>query len=164
MEQTSQVKYFAGDKSFIIKLVGMLRFTSAHHLDLALQNIKTLDSDKEVIIDLTETQFVDSTILGCFAKFFLNSENQKQFLNCRPTMVCKNVDVQKAFKKIGFDQFFKFIDSDSRLEQSNDYVIVNDNDENSESIRNHVLKAHQLLDQMQPKEEFKLVVKSLKDK
>lgn len=163
MQTSEQVMYLAVNNIFILKLIGTLRFTNAPFLENALSHVHKND---EVIIDMTETKYVDSTMLGSIVKFFLQGENQQKYAKKRPTIVCQNDDIIQTFSKIGFNTFFNFVNKDERVVQPKErFVKVEEIEQDDEKIKNCVLHAHQTLNKLHPKDSaVKLVLDSFKNK
>lgn len=164
MQPSEQVKYFVDDKVFILKLIGTLRFTCAPYIDEAFGFLNN-DSLEEVIIDMTETNFLDSTILGTMIKFFLPDEKYQKSIKKQPIIVYKNDEVKKTFYTIGFDKFFSFQNSHPKLNKSiEDYSSVKELTIKDKSVKSYVQKAHQVLSELEPSDPaLELVSQLLKE-
>ncbi len=166
MQQTyQQVMYFEGGDFLILKLVGTLRFDCAFVLEQALEHLKNTKEDHDIIIDMTDTKYIDSTIIGTIAKSFL-PEQGKENLWSLPKIVFEHDDVKKVFDKIGFDKFFNFQKSDARINiPLESFTKIENSAQDKEKLRSTVYSAHQALNTLQPHDEdIKIVVQSLKDK
>ena len=165
MQPSEQVMYYVGDKIAFLKLKGSLRFTCTPYLDVACKNIK-IESNQEVIFDLTETKYIDSTIIGIIAKLFLKNEIRQNINKLKLSIVYKDEDVKQLFNKIGFDQFFTFLNEEPRLKQiQNNWIGFSKSKEDIEDLKKFILEAHETLNKIQPNDPaYNEVVQSLKDR
>lgn len=163
MQACEQVMYLITNNIFILKLIGTLRFTTAPYLDSALEKTRP---NHEIIIDMQEVKYIDSTILGSIVKFFLQDENKQKKGECWATIVCQNEDVKQTFNKIGFDKFFNIVKEDKRIIQpAENFIRVEERVEDEKKLENCVLHAHQTLNKLNPKDkDLKLIINSFKDK
>ncbi len=165
MHPCEQVRYLLEDNVFVLKLIGTLRFNAAPYLDAALSYIP-VESINDIIIDMTQTNHIDSTILGSIAKYFISIENHQRLLKKQPIIVFKDEDVKQTFSKIGFDKFFIFQNAHSKINTPiESFSWVEEPPNADKSIKNCVLQAHKVLNELQPNDpSLKLVVQLLKDK
>ncbi len=156
--------YYIGDKVAFLKLKGAVRFTCTPYLDFACKNIKT-ESMQEIIFDFTQTKYVDSTIIGNLAKYFLRNEI-RSINKSKLIIVYKDEDIKLLFNKIGFDQFFTFIKDEPRLENiQSKWIYPSASNEDIEELKKFIIDAHQTLDKIQPHDpSYNEVVQSLKDR
>ncbi len=164
MQPYEQVKYFQNMNLFILKLKGALRFTCAQYFDKALNNID-LTKSEDIIFDLTESKFIDSTIMGGMAKFILQESTQQKLKN-KPTIVYKTDDIKLMFDKIGFDKFFNFTNEDQRLNiNQNELISFTEIKPDVKKLKESIRIAHQILSELHPDDPaYKEVVQALKDK
>ena len=69
---TGHVEYASLNGTHIFKLIGEVRAQSCISLDKLLNKLEQQDNVVGAIVDLTETSFIDSTVLGVLAKWDLN--------------------------------------------------------------------------------------------
>ncbi len=164
MQPCEQVRYLIEDNVFVLKLIGTLRFNAAPYLDAAIRHIP-IESINDIIIDMTQTNYIDSTILGSIAKYFISIDD-RQKLKRQPIIVFKNDDVKQTFSKIGFDKFFNFQNSNPKLNRPLEaFALVEEPPTVENNIKGYVLQAHKVLNELQPNDpSLKLVVQLLKDK
>lgn len=92
---------------FVLKFSGEIRYTMGCSLDDFLKKLFKRSDFETILIDLTETQSIDSTSLGLLAKvanFML-----RQFHKKTP-LVCTNEDVNQVLDSMGFDEIFDICD------------------------------------------------------
>ena len=104
-------KYFFvldGTKAFF-KLVGTLKYTSASKFDTFLDNLfKNSCNFEDVLIDLSEAVFLDSTNLGFLARIseFINDKYGKKVAIYSP-----KEEINKLLESVGFDEVFVLVKS-----------------------------------------------------
>lgn len=101
-------KYFYAEqkgKTFI-RLVGEMRYSYSGGFDAFLEELFERDFG-DVLIDLTETTYIDSTNLGLLARI---AENLQVRYGRKPTIVCPNRDICSVLHDIGFDSAFLILE------------------------------------------------------
>ena len=89
--------------TWVLKLSGDLRLSLAPTLTGFVNRIGQSAGMQDVIIDLTEVDCIDSTMLGMLAKISLRSQ---EALNKVPTIVSTRDDVTRILLSMGFDSIF----------------------------------------------------------
>jgi anti-anti-sigma factor len=95
--------------TYVLKFTGEIRASMCATLDNFLEKI-FLDPDiVGILIDLTQTEYVDSTALGLIAKtaVFLQLHNSR-----KPVILSTNPDISRILESMGFDQVFLILDCD----------------------------------------------------
>ncbi|GAA6135304.1 STAS domain-containing protein [Oceaniserpentilla sp. 4NH20-0058] len=146
---------------YIIKFVGDVRLNLCGTLDQYTDEMFESEKFKTVIIDLTETQCIDSTSLGQLAKIsILYKEKYGQL----PTIISTQDDINRILLSMGFDQVFYIVhELVSQVEYLDELPLKSvDEDE----MKKRVLEAHKLLMNMNDnnREAFQDLVNSLEDK
>ena len=95
------------DKFYIIKMSGNLKYTGSGGFDTFIENIFSKIEDKDMLIDLTEAQYLDSTNLGILAKI---SDTMLTKFSKKTTIISSNPDITTLLTNIGFDDYFTIID------------------------------------------------------
>lgn len=126
--------------NYVLKFVGDVRLTLCSTLDLFLAS--TLDNEdfKTVLIDLTETEGIDSTSLGLIAKISVKMKQRHQQL---PTILSTNEDITRVLLSMGFDKVFILIQEP--LSSQQDLHELEQLQESEEQVRTRVLEAHKTL-------------------
>jgi anti-anti-sigma factor len=103
-----KILYSKSDQIYFIKLVGNLRFTSGRDFD-SLLDIVFKDPDvKDIMIDMSEADYLDSTILGLLAKianFMIKKFHRKV------TILSTNEDINYLLNNIGLNEVFIIVES-----------------------------------------------------
>jgi anti-anti-sigma factor len=87
----------------VLKFVGDVRVTLGPTISTFLSKLGNCKTSKSVIVDLTETDGIDSTALGLLAKISLTTQ---EAFNTIPTIVSPNEDITRILESMGFDQVF----------------------------------------------------------
>ncbi|MFT7108426.1 MAG: anti-anti-sigma factor [Psychrobacter glaciei] len=127
---------------YIVKFVGDVRLSLCSTLDKYTDEMFESDTFKTVIIDLTETQCIDSTSLGQLAKISILYKKQYGQV---PTIISTNGDINRILTSMGFDQVFhiikELVSKVEYLDQQELAVEVI----NEQEMKDRVLEAHKLL-------------------
>ncbi|WP_323750936.1 STAS domain-containing protein [Marinobacter sp.] len=153
-------KILQADKQgiYVLKFIGEIRLNLCSTLDHLVETITRDPEFKTVVIDLTETEIVDSTTLGLLAKIALAAHKQSHFL---PTLISTNPDVTRIISSMGFDKIFIIVrEPASRIEDLEEIPVLKASEQ---QVREKVLDAHKVLMGMNSKnrEEFKNLVRAL---
>lgn len=108
---SGQIMGAAYDGVYELKFVGDVRLTVSNAIDGFVARMFNDADFKSVLIDLSETDTIDSTSLGLLAK--LSIEAKKRF-NYAPTLVSTRPDVTRILVTMGFDDVFRIIDAPLR--------------------------------------------------
>jgi len=148
----SDGKYFFaldGRKAFF-KLTGTLKYTLGNKFDLFLDNLFDKKPDFEnVLIDLSEAVFLDSTNLGFLAKIseFMNENYGKKI-----TIFSQKEDINELLESVGFDEVFVLVKNIDKQEKEFEEISLNANGTNdtngtntTRSCSKMMLDAHQAL-------------------
>lgn len=100
---TGHVEYASLDGTHIFKLIGEVRAQSCISLDKLLNRIEQQANVVGAIVDLTQTTFIDSTVLGILAKLGLKL---KQAHNIQAVMLSTNPDITTLANSMGLGQVF----------------------------------------------------------
>jgi anti-anti-sigma factor len=152
------ILYAKEDNKYFIKLTGNLRFTSGHDFNTLL-NVLFKDPDlKDIMIDMSEADYLDSTILGLLAKTanFMIKKFQR-----KATVLSVNEDINYLLDSIGLNDVFIIVDNcNCTREMLKEMPNINSSEQ--ESART-ILEAHQQLVKLNKKNKtiFKDVIELL---
>lgn len=142
-----QGKILISDKTdnYLLKLVGDVRLTLCGSLSRYMETIFGNNSVKCVVVDMLDTQGVDSTTLGLIAKLGLHC---REHYHINVQLFCQNPSIIRTLECMGFDEIIDIfqqqpdIDTDLRsLEEAPAEV---------DELRKQVLEAHKLLLTLNP--------------
>lgn len=134
------------DGTHVLKFLGDVRLTLCPALDQYLDNVFHSRHFKTILIDLTETQGIDSTSLGMLAKMSIRMKRKMGFV---PTLVSVNGNITRVILSMGFDKVFVLV---KHLEEHPEPVQELAQGEFSElTVQQKVLEAHRTLMDMNQK-------------
>jgi anti-anti-sigma factor len=143
---------------YVLKFIGEVRLNLCSTLDQIIDDMVNNPEFRTVVVDLTETEIIDSTTLGLLAKIAMASEEQSHFL---PTLITTNPDVTRIIHSMGFDQIFLIVrEPASDLEELEEIPVMRASEQ---EVRDKVLDAHRVLMSLNShnREEFRNLVRAL---
>ena len=143
---------------YVLKFIGEVRLNLCSTLDQIIDDMVSNPEFRTVVVDLTETEVIDSTTLGLLAKIAMASEEQSHFL---PTLITTNPDVTRIIHSMGFDQIFLIVrEPASDLDELEEIPVMRASEQ---EVRDKVLDAHRVLMSLnsQNQEEFRNLVRAL---
>jgi anti-anti-sigma factor len=143
---------------YVLKFIGEIRLNLCSTLDSIIESMVNNVDFRTAIIDLTETDVIDSTTLGLLAKIAIAAEERSHFL---PTLISTNPDVTRIVRSMGFDKIFIIVGEPvSRVEELEEIPVLKASER---QVREQVLDAHRILMSMnsQNREEFRNLVRAL---
>lgn len=104
---TGHILYASHGGTYVLKFTGEIRAPMCATLDNFLEKSFQDPGITGILIDLTETEYVDSTALGLIAKtaVFLQLHNGR-----KPIILSTNPDISRVLESMGFDQVFLILD------------------------------------------------------
>ncbi|PCC98745.1 anti-sigma factor antagonist RssC [Halopseudomonas pelagia] len=137
---TGKIQFAESEGTFVLKFVGDVRLTLCAALDAYIEKIFSVLTFNAIIIDLTETDGIDSTSLGLLAKLSILSKQKVGFL---PTLVSNQEDMNRLLQSMGFDQVFNIVSqitpTDAELEDLPGQLL------SENLVKDKVLEAHRIL-------------------
>lgn len=125
---------------YVLKFIGEIRLNLCSTLDNLVESITSDPAFKTVVIDLTETEVIDSTTLGLLAKIAMAANKQSHFL---PTLISTNPDITRIITSMGFDRIFIIVrEPASRIEELEEIPVLRASEK---EVRDKVLDAHRVL-------------------
>ncbi len=135
----------------VLKFMGQIRFTMGGEsrptaaLDRFLEDRFRAADFEHVVIDLSETESMDSTNLGLLAKVAVHA---REHGGERPLMIAGTGDLRRLLDSVGFDCVFEIVDA--REAQDRQLADVRGNTGTARSDRDMILEAHQVLASLTP--------------
>ena len=124
----------------ILKFVGDVRVIMGGALDNYCSSLYERGILDKMIVDMTETQGIDSTALGLLAKLAIQLRNR---FNVSPTIVSTNKDITRILKGMSFDLISDIVDGP--VTNATNFDELSQLDENDEVVKQKVIEAHQTL-------------------
>ncbi len=126
--------------SFVLKFVGDVRLTLCASLDCHLESSLAQDGVDSILIDLTQTEGIDSTSLGLIAKLSLKAADRGM---AKPTLVSTNPDITRILYTMGFDHIFLLLEQLPACGKDlKELPLVQ---ESVEETRERIINAHRIL-------------------
>ena len=143
----------------ILKFSGDVRVLMSSALDNYFSSLYQKPVLDRMIVDMTETQGIDSTALGLIAKMAIQLRNR---FNVSPTIVSTNPDITRILKSMSIDLICNIVENMDNTETQFDEL--SQLDETEETGRQKVIEAHQTLMALsdENKAEFKDLISVLK--
>ncbi len=158
-------KIFVGqtDGNYLIRMSGDVRVTLCASLNHYVESIFGDQNVKSVLVDLLETQGVDSTTLGLLTKLALLSQRHYGIV---PLIFCDDPGILKTLESMSLDELFTVIrEAPPGSDKAGplDELICDKSDE--AEARRSVLEAHRLLVEVNPQcePEFIDLIRYLED-
>lgn len=124
----------------VLKFVGDVRVTLGPTITDFVNKLDQCRDLRSIVIDLTETENIDSTSLGLMAKLSLKSQ---ELLHSLPTIVSSREDITRILLSMGFDNVFVIVNEASGevgpLGELPTQLV------SEEALREQVLEAHRVL-------------------
>lgn len=102
-----KIQFAEQSGTFVLKFVGEIRLTLCSALDDTIERIFAALNFSAIVIDLTETQSIDSTTLGLLAKLSILSRQKVRMLS---TVVTTHPDITRLLQSMGFHPGFHIVD------------------------------------------------------
>jgi len=158
--QNGKIMVAENQDVYVLKFMGDVRLTLCSTIDSLLKRIFGQGELKSVVVDLTETEGIDSTALGLLAKIAVNA---KDVMSHKPIIISSRGDITHIIQTLGFDHYFDICTEPVELGcQMQEAPML---DECAESVRQKVIDAHRILMGLNPKNkaEFEPVVFALEN-
>lgn len=151
-------QFTASDKLYYVKMSGNLRYTGCANFDSFLTRLFKEHLCEDIIIDLSEAEFLDSTNLGLMAKaagFVMKKCGRKM------TVISSNESVNDLLTNTGFDQVINIIETIDLDQARLDDLPIPEQERNMAAM---LLEAHEALIDMNDENiaQFKDVVEMLR--
>ena len=130
----------AHDGVYVIVFEGDVRLTLCTAVDEYLEKMFKDPAFRSVIVDLSETENIDSTSLGLLAKLSIQADRIFSF---RPTLISTRKDITRILLSMGFDEVFDLVEEP--LEHREQLAELPERASSEEDVRQKVLEAHRTL-------------------
>lgn len=135
-----KIQFAESDGTYVLKLIGEVRLTLCSSLETFLQAMFEEPGFRSVIVDLSETETIDSTSLGLLAKLSIMARKQ---IEQRPVLISPRPDITRILMSMGFERIFVIVEDAGN--HTSEYREIECNDCSEESTHARVLDAHRVL-------------------
>jgi len=156
-----QAFYAKRGDTFIIKLIGDIRYTMSCSVDDFLEQSFARENGGDMLIDFSEVECIDSTSLGLLAKV---ANFMRERFTRKVALISPNQDVTQLLDSVGFTEVFEIRqDGAFPLEGMQRLRLL---EPTKAELTKTMFEAHQVLSDMNEKnrETFKDVVDALRNK
>ena len=138
-----------GEK-YYFKLSGKLRYTESGGFDSLISHLIEKNKCSDAIIDLSSTNYLDSTNLGIIAQL---AGHVLETYERKISLIISNPDINAIFENCGFNEICNIINSnDEKFTESLEFEKMNSDERDRTSM---MLEAHQKLVSMNEKNKDK---------
>jgi len=131
---------------FVIKMEGDVRLTLCLSFDEFIEEILQRPNYASVIFDLIDAHAIDSTTLGLMAKFSIKAGHHHLE---PPLVISNNPSITRILVSMGFDDIFRMVEKSEfesgRQRNSEDSIVMVEQNGNETEVRKKVLEAHKYL-------------------
>ena len=132
----------------VLRFVGDIRYTLSPSIDRFLKEIFSGPPPAAFVIDLTETESIDSTNLGLFARI---AKSMKNLNGSRVSILSDRTDINAVLISMAFDEVFDIVSHTSQeTTAENELARVNTD---KETLSRTVLEAHRALMELSERNE-----------
>jgi len=108
-----KMQYAVHNGTYVLKLRGDVRVPLCTSLESFVEDHLLQDVGlRAVLIDLTETDAIDSTALGLLAQIAVALQTRQLG---RPVILCINPDIERILESMGFDKVFRILHTTAAL-------------------------------------------------
>ena len=139
MQAQGEAFYAWHGETCVLRLVGEVRYTLGTDLDRFIDGVFAKGRCREMLIDLTASESIDSTSLGLLAKI----ANLLRCTGRKATIVSTNPDIDRTLETVGFDQVFHILHDNVAGERCEECVPSGSGTKNE--MATVILNAHRVL-------------------
>ncbi len=153
------IYYHIEDNRHTLKLVGELRAIDSRPLDQFLSSLAPGLSGQRLNLDLCDTTYLDSTMLGMIGKLGMYWSDH---YHSKPSVYYNNHDIKKMLDILGIVPLF-MMSENAGASKTFEMIVSEDT---KKDLHERVTQAHQTLIKIDPKNEneFKNLLKHLESK
>lgn len=128
------------DGVYLIRFEGDVRLTLCAAADRYLGLMFDDPAFKDVMVDLTVTEGIDSTSLGLLAKLSIRAQQQFGFV---PTLICDSKDLLRLLQSMGFEDVFHIVAQAPQI--PSELGALPEHEVPQAELRAQILEAHRVL-------------------
>ncbi|MFT4908121.1 MAG: anti-anti-sigma factor [Oleispira sp.] len=138
--QSGKIEVANNEGTYVVKLSGDVRLNLCSALESYLDDMFLDKAFTTVLIDLSDTEGIDSTTLGQLAKISIISQEKFGLI---PSIISPREDITRILLSMGFDRVFYLIgDVPEQISELNELTCEKVNEE---IMRDKVIDAHEIL-------------------
>lgn len=125
---------------YVLMFQGDVRLTLCTAVDDFLDRMFADSGFRSVVVDLAQTDSIDSTSLGLLAKLSIQADRR---FGCRPTLVSTRPEITRILVTTGLDDVFDLVEEP--LDHAEQLGELDCRAASEEEIRHRVVEAHRIL-------------------
>jgi anti-anti-sigma regulatory factor len=129
------------DGVHVLKFIGEVRLTLGPTISTFLEKLESCDHFQSMIIDLSETETIDSTALGLIAKIGICT---REYFDSRASIVSPREDITRVLNSMAMEQVC-VVTSDGVVSEASGLQELPTEITSEEVLRDQVLDAHKTL-------------------
>ena len=137
---SGNILHASHDDIHVLRFIGDIRYTLSPSIDRFLEDIFTRSKPAGFVIDLTETDSIDSTNLGLLARL---AKRMKTLDTRRITIVSNRTDINSVLNSMALDEVFDIVEDVSLETKATREVPQQDIDR--ETLTRTLIDAHRAL-------------------
>jgi anti-anti-sigma factor len=148
--------YTKTDHSFYCKLKGECNYANCGSFEKLIQSMAKDDKITNYIFDLTETEWIDSTVLGHIASLVRLLKFRKKSI--KPVILSTKPDIIHLLRSLAFDKYFEIIEKPMQI--TGKFQELEHSQQKEEEMAQTILAAHKNLIELDPRnrEKFQEVI------
>ncbi|WP_020683615.1 STAS domain-containing protein [Marinobacterium rhizophilum] len=158
--ETGTVFYAKQGRTYVLKLVGELRYTQGENFNAFLERLFQRQDFDQILIDLSGTESIDSTMLGLLAKVanFMRDRFQRKAI-----LVSTNENISQLLDSLGFCEVFNVCEQPDT--ETGALQPLSCASTRTEDMAATILEAHTILSEVKDSNKvlFRDVIDALKD-
>jgi len=129
----------------VLKLKGIIRFTDCPSIDKFIKSTLETKDQFKILVDLTDTELLDSTALGMIAQIAIDSRTKGSE---KPTLIIDSNDMMMLFKSVCFEKVFTILQPEQKDGGIEFKSIEDDLNNDTSALATQVKDAHNSLMQL----------------
>ena len=151
MNEPGRILYGEKGGVHLLKFVGDVRLTLGPALSQFIEHLRSCEGFRQIVIDLTETQGIDSTALGLLARVALCS---KESFNAMPELISTDPDITRILRSMAMDRVCHLV-TDASAADACTLAELPCDEVPQEILRDEVLMAHKTLMSLGPQNQLR---------
>ena len=141
-DTTGKVLHATHDTVHVLRFVGEIRHSMSPALECFLDQLLTQELAAGLVIDLSETEIIDSTCLGLLARMALKLRHQGQG---KATLVSPRPDITDVLRSMSFDRLFNIVGEMLVSGPISERALKTPNERQEDVLLDTMLRAHRTL-------------------
>ena len=142
---TAKALFATHGNTCVLKLKGIIRFTDCPSIDKFIKTTLESENPQKILVDLSDTELLDSTALGMIAQIAIDSRTKG---TDKPILIIDSNDMMMLFKSVCFEKVFSILQPQQIDGEIEFMSIDEDLNKDSSALASQVKDAHKNLMQL----------------